>query len=192
MPAVEVNERDRVDYFAPSTSCFDAFCEACKARYNLKDRMIRHETVLDVDYDFVPHISDAEKLFRLQTDRSTHIARTVVLATGGGVPSIPLPFSLPLPEEVSHAMRLQNDRVLSRNVLQRIKAGRHTNVLIIGGGLTSAQLADAIIRRGVSKVWLLMRGPWKGAFQVLCICPSSSPTLYMNSQAVRYRSQLDE
>jgi cation diffusion facilitator CzcD-associated flavoprotein CzcO len=33
-----------------------------------------------------------------------------------------------------------------------------TNMLIVGGGLTSIQLADLAIKRGVSKVWLLMRG----------------------------------
>jgi len=34
-------------------------------------------------------------------------------------------------------------------------------MLIVGGGLTSIQLADLAINRGVDKVWLLMRGPVK-------------------------------
>ena len=34
-------------------------------------------------------------------------------------------------------------------------------MLIVGGGLTSVQIADLAIKRGVSKVHLLMRGPLK-------------------------------
>jgi hypothetical protein len=44
-------------------------------------------------------------------------------------------------------------------VQKRIAAGQATNVLIVGGGLTSAQLSDLAVRRGVTKVWHMMRGP---------------------------------
>jgi cation diffusion facilitator CzcD-associated flavoprotein CzcO len=44
-------------------------------------------------------------------------------------------------------------------VKQRIAARRQTNVLVVGGGLTSAQLTDLAIRKGVTKVWHIMRGP---------------------------------
>ncbi|KAL7791595.1 hypothetical protein V8C37DRAFT_416748 [Trichoderma ceciliae] len=40
-----------------------------------------------------------------------------------------------------------------------IAVGISTNVLIIGCGLTSAQLAVLALRRGVAKIWHLMRGP---------------------------------
>lgn len=42
-------------------------------------------------------------------------------------------------------------------VMKKVEAGLRTNLLVVGGGLTSAQLADLAIRKGVSKVWLLMR-----------------------------------
>lgn len=43
-------------------------------------------------------------------------------------------------------------------ITQRVAAGRRTNVLIVGGGLTSVQLAQVAARAGVSKIWLLLRG----------------------------------
>lgn len=47
------------------------------------------------------------------------------------------------------------------HMIPKITARRSTEILIVGGGLTSAQLADLALRRGVSKVRLLMRGPLK-------------------------------
>lgn len=46
-----------------------------------------------------------------------------------------------------------------KTVKCRMEAGQHTNILIVGGGLTSAQLADLAIRKGVGTVWHMMRGP---------------------------------
>lgn len=63
-------------------------------------------------------------------------------------------------------------------VQHRIQTGRKTNVLVIGGGLTSAQLSDKAIRNGVSRVFHFMRGPltvkhfdvdlgWMGKYKTL-------------------------
>jgi hypothetical protein len=41
----------------------------------------------------------------------------------------------------------------------KIDLGLRTTILVVGGGLTSAQLSDLAVRRGVSTVWHLMRGP---------------------------------
>jgi cation diffusion facilitator CzcD-associated flavoprotein CzcO len=43
----------------------------------------------------------------------------------------------------------------------KIESRRLTRMLIVGGGLTSIQLADLALKRGVSKVWQLMRGKLK-------------------------------
>lgn len=47
------------------------------------------------------------------------------------------------------------------SVQAKIAAGIVTNILVIGGGLTSGQLSDLAVRRGVTKVWHFMRGPCK-------------------------------
>ena len=44
------------------------------------------------------------------------------------------------------------------NVSAKIERGQSTTALVIGGGLTSAQLADLCVRRGFSRVILLLRG----------------------------------
>jgi hypothetical protein len=41
----------------------------------------------------------------------------------------------------------------SESVKRKIAAGRPTNILIVGGGLTSAQLADLAVRHGVGTIW---------------------------------------
>ena len=107
----------------------------------------------------------------MKTNRSVHMAKFVVLGIGGGPPNIPKPFTSPFSAGASHAMNLKDGSLLSIDLLLRIKSGEETSVLIVGGGLTSAQLADAVLRRGVNNVWLLMRGPWKGEVRSLWHIP---------------------
>ncbi|KAK5173246.1 uncharacterized protein LTR77_001927 [Saxophila tyrrhenica] len=57
---VEINERDREDYFAPSARCFHDFCEASKERYHLNRQPISQETVQTIDY---LSIDSQQKLF---------------------------------------------------------------------------------------------------------------------------------
>ena len=38
---------------------------------------------------------------------------------------------------------------------------KEVNVMVIGGGLTSAQLSNMAVRRGMTKVWHLMRSSCK-------------------------------
>lgn len=172
-PVVEVDERDRKDYFTPSTSCFNDFCKECIQRYGLREHIIRQETVNDVDYDIFPAVEPGAKVFRLQTGRGLHYARAVVLAIGGGKPVIPAPFPATLPPTASHAMWLEEDCVLSDVLQSKIRSRRHTSALVVGGGLTSAQIADCLVKKGVSQVHLIMRGPWKG-LQLGSMCKASS------------------
>lgn len=106
---------------------------------------------------------DDEKLFTVTSGDSANprrrYAKAVVLAVGPGnapvIPDIPsMPSTRPLPQ-ACHSMHIREypDGPLKA----KIEAGRRTNVLVVGGGLTSAQLADLAIRRGVTRVWLLMR-----------------------------------
>lgn len=198
----DVDERDRKDYFVPSTGLFEAHCAEVVNRYALGKELLRQEKVVDIAYDDVnaffgyakeeekhehdsvisddgPAINttmaiDGQKIFRLETDKGVvHYAYVVVLAVGpGNAPSIP-----PIPgltsltaaahhhrhrcqhEGFTHAMQLK--QYPTPHVLAKIEAGNPTATLIVGGGLTSIQLADLAIKRGVSRVWLLMRGPVK-------------------------------
>ena len=175
--APDVDERDRKDYFVPRTDLFDAHCDEVIRRYRLGKDMLRQESVADIEYDETSKFADAEhdsvisddgsdddrKIFRVVTNQGVRYAHLVILAVGAGnAPSIPqvpgLPSTRPH-EGFTHAMQIK--QFPAPHVTAKIKARQNTNMLIIGGGLTSVQLADLALKRGVSKVWMLMRGPLK-------------------------------
>lgn len=158
---VTIDERDRKDYFTPSCALFKDYCQCIVDRYGLRRGLVKQEAVRDIDYGVVARISEDSSLFTIRTDRSLHFARTVVLAVGAGnAPTIPKPFSPKLTAGACHAMRIQE--FPARVVMDKIRARAETSVLVIGGGLTSAQVADMAIRHGVTKVWHIMRGSLKG------------------------------
>jgi cation diffusion facilitator CzcD-associated flavoprotein CzcO len=143
----------------------------------LTEDMLRQESVTNIEYDFVNSFEDAEqssvisnmnledeiKVFRITTNQGVNFARVVILAVGPGnapcIPSIPgLPKLCPH-EGYTHAMQIK--QFPPPHIKAKIESRRPTKILIVGGGLTSIQLADLAIKRGVSKVWLLMRGDLK-------------------------------
>ncbi|KAM3554168.1 hypothetical protein MY1884_006289 [Beauveria asiatica] len=160
---VAINVRDKNDYFTPSRGVFKDHCESVTQRYGLGAGVLQKEAVQDLDFGYVEAFPDeTEKLFTVQTDKGTHYARTVVMAVGAAnvaqVPSIPSMTSINerQPPQVCHSMQVKEfpDPYLK----SRIKAKKQTHVVVVGGGLTSAQLTDLAIRRGVTKVWHVMRG----------------------------------
>jgi lysine/ornithine N-monooxygenase len=173
----DVDERDRKDYYTPSTSLFTAHCEEVIRRYGLGPDMLRQERVVDISYDKLSAFEDAEhdsvisddastedrKIFRVKTDAGVRYANIVILAVGpGNAPSIPSVSGLPSPsphEGYTHAMQIKH--FPPAHVAAKIKSRRLTTMLIVGGGLTSVQLADLVLKRGVTKVHLLMRGSLK-------------------------------
>ncbi|KAF1912460.1 hypothetical protein BDU57DRAFT_365706 [Ampelomyces quisqualis] len=173
----DIDERDRKDYYVPSTGLFSAHCEEVIRRYGLGQEILRQERVADIEFDSIESFKDAEhdsvmsnddpeddaKVFRITTDCGTRFARVVILAVGpGNAPCIPSVPGLPQPsphEGYTHAMQIK--QFPPAHVKAKIESRRLTRMLIVGGGLTSIQLADLAIKRGVSKVWQLMRGDLK-------------------------------
>lgn len=129
-------------------------------RYKLGDDLVHKEALEDLDYDIVRGVSVGdEKLFTVSTNAMKRYARTVVLAVGpanhANIPRAPsMPQEGPI-QQACHSMQIKTfpDPIVEK----RMAAGKSTNVLVIGGGLTSAQLSDLAIRKGVTKVWHLMR-----------------------------------
>ncbi|KAL1603598.1 hypothetical protein SLS60_005186 [Paraconiothyrium brasiliense] len=170
----DVDERDRKDYFTPSSKLFRAHCDEVTTRYGLGDDVIQQETAVDIQFGEISAweggahdnvISDddsinGQALFRVSTDRGVRYARVVVLAIGpGNAPVLPRIAGIApqTPHEgCCHAMLIK--RYPPAHVAVRVERCLPTNMLIVGGGLTSIQLADLAIKKGVNKVWLLMRG----------------------------------
>lgn len=157
---VVVDERDRKDYFTPSRPLFSEHCECIVDRYGLRDGLIKQEQVQDIEYGYVRDVSDIDKVFTLRTNNGVHHARVVVLAVGpANAPNIPGINPEQGCPQMCHTMQIQQfpDPVVSA----KLKAKKQTNVLVVGGGLTSAQISDMAVRKGITKVWHLMRGPCK-------------------------------
>lgn len=179
MRDVQIDERDRKDYYSPSTNLFLDHCSFVASRYNLDlpDQILQCE-VRDISYSTHPDLSlssyhgnngkDDNKIFTVTTNDATNLyARSVVLAIGfgSGPPSANprnLPWKLSDEEKMAACHVLEMKSFPSRTVRDRIQRHEETNVVVVGGGLTSAQVADMAIRKGVTKVWLLMRSDLKG------------------------------
>jgi len=178
MAPVTVDERDRKDYFTPSSKMFGDFVEGLVQRYGLAEEgLVREEKVGEVDFGVVPMLSGAGGTERLFTVRAVgggvHYAKSVVLAVGAGnAPCIPPPFEgIGMGHEAAcHALSLRGDCGLPKSLKAKVQAGKRTNVLVIGGGLTSAQVGDLVLKQGVTKVWHLTRGSLKSMLWLLCRC----------------------
>nr|POE87734.1 putative transcriptional regulatory protein c15d4.02 [Quercus suber]POF00889.1 putative transcriptional regulatory protein c15d4.02 [Quercus suber] len=130
---------------------------SCVDRYGLEaEHVVKQEVVQDIDYgtpDEALCLDDSCDIFTVRTNRSVYFAKTVVLAVGAGTPSIPQPFPPQISRGARHAVDIQyraSMGLVDPSVLAKIRLKRQTNVLVIGGGLTSAQVADALVRGGTA------------------------------------------
>lgn len=74
------------------------------------------------------------------------------------------PWKLSPQEEIAATHIFDIKTLPSPTVEKKIRNFQDSNVLVVGGGLTSAQISDVLLRRGVSKVWLIMRSDLKSEF----------------------------
>ena len=126
--------------------------------------MVVQARVENIEYGDLGGLNNG-KYFTLTTNQEDFFSKFVVLAVGPGwKPGIPMDSNLQLGDDlrgVCHCLDPAGGHYLPEHVLQRIDKRLATSVVVVGGGLTSAQVADLIIRRGVTKVWLLLRGRYK-------------------------------
>lgn len=118
-----------------------------------------HSDVRDIQFG---EIDDGTSLFTIRTSRQeTFHSRAVVLAVGPGHTKM-MPWELSAEEEMGacHSSEM-GAKFPSLTLARKIENRQTTNLVVIGGGLTSAQIADLAIRRGITKVWLIMRGDLK-------------------------------
>lgn len=159
---LRIDDRDRIDYYTPSSGLFDDYCDEIISRYHMQG-LVHCAKVTDVTYGDVDEYPGTE-LFSLTSDRGMYLAKIIVLAVGAGSqPCIPQDCRLLNPQvgSVCHCLDLNGINHLPEHVKRKTLASSPTNVVVVGGGLTSAQVSDLLIRQGVSKVWLLLRGRYK-------------------------------
>ncbi|KAI4776825.1 FAD/NAD(P)-binding domain-containing protein [Aureobasidium sp. EXF-3400] len=155
-PPVTIDERDRKDYFTPSCSLFHDYCECVIDRYGLRSDLIHQERVEDIDFGFVPGISETKQIFTVHSDQDVHYARVVVLAVGpGNPPSIPAGLGQ-TGQGCCHAMQIRE--FPDHSVTTKLHQKKDVNIVVVGGGLTSAQLTVMASKHGARKVFHLVRG----------------------------------
>ncbi|PGH02250.1 hypothetical protein AJ79_07699 [Helicocarpus griseus UAMH5409] len=158
---IAIDERDRKDYFSPSTKLFADHCTFTASRYGLdKSGQILVQEARDITYDYVPDYSNTEKLFTVKTDKGCFHAKAVVLAIGPGNTKN-MPWQMSKTEITGACHSLDIKTFPDPGLKAKIKSRRETNVVVVGGGLSSAHIIDMAVKAGVSKVWHFTRGELK-------------------------------
>ncbi|KAH8694925.1 FAD binding domain protein [Talaromyces proteolyticus] len=158
----EINERDRKDYFTPGTRLFADYCASIITRYGLDGvDQIRQSDVHDIKFAEIEGSKENTKLFTVSTCCGSLHSRAVVLAIGPGHTKM-MPWELS-PEEQRGACHSSEIgmKFPSPLLAKKIEYREVTNVVVVGGGLTSAQISHVAIRKGVTKVWHIMRSELK-------------------------------
>lgn len=168
----EIDERDRKDYFSPSTDLFSDYCSSVIQRYGLDEpgKILQREAT-DLSYNYLSDTSES-KLFTVTTSTGEKFySRSVVLAIGPGGAGVSKIYPWkPSTEQEGAAACCHSTEIKSfpsLNVQNKIQRRQVTNVVVVGGGLSSAQIVDMAVRKGVTKVWFLMRSGLKGMYNVL-------------------------
>lgn len=104
----------------------------------------------------VPGVSETEPVFTVRSDQGAHHARVVVLAVGpGNAPSIPAGLGK-TGQGCCHAMQIRE--FPDPSVKAKLRQKKEVNIVVVGGGLTSAQLTVMASKHGANKVFHLVRG----------------------------------
>ncbi|KAL8757903.1 MAG: hypothetical protein Q9199_001866 [Rusavskia elegans] len=182
--ALEIDERDRKDYFTPSAEVFCDYCRDVVGRYGLED-LVEEAQVASIDFgsqyeevDLHHEDDPAVRFLKVTTtDGNIRFTKVVVLAIGaGGKPNMPRQLSAAEKEGACHSTQLPKQMFLAPSVMQKILERVPTAVMIVGGGLTAAQIANQCIENGVGHVFMVMRSAlklkpfdidldWMGKFQ---------------------------
>ncbi|KAJ5130437.1 uncharacterized protein N7515_006476 [Penicillium bovifimosum] len=177
----EIDERDRKDYFSPSTELFSDYCSSIIQRYALDEpgQILKREAT-HLSYDYLSASSDSKVFTIVTSSGEKFYSRAVVLAVGPGGAGVSkiYPWRPSSEQEGAagccHSMEIKI--FPSPNVQSKIQRRQETNVVVVGGGLSSAQIVDMAVRKGVTKVWFLMRSglkvkhfdislPWMGKYK---------------------------
>ncbi|KAL8689923.1 MAG: hypothetical protein Q9218_004517 [Villophora microphyllina] len=161
---LEIDERDRKDYFTPSSDIFREYCDSVLRRYSLEN-LVERTRVTSIDFDQFDEVdldnddNPGAKVFKVMTVNGVaKFAKIVVLAIGaGGSPVMPRHLSAAEAEGACHSTQLQKQTFLARSVREKILARKPTAIVVVGGGLTAAQIADKCVRDGVGRVFMIMR-----------------------------------
>ncbi|KAM0748393.1 hypothetical protein T439DRAFT_291719 [Meredithblackwellia eburnea MCA 4105] len=179
---VPINERSREDYHRPSTPLFRSFIqEEVIDRYNLSS-LVTRTTVTSLSYGSL-HIEGQDLCEGFVVDSlnpdgttSRRGAKAFVIAIGPherpAIPQVILReergYTVKDPEETrktiegdgwchSTCFSKPGFRFPNKELRARMRMGKEVRMAVIGGGLTSAQICEVALSRGVTHVTLICR-----------------------------------
>jgi hypothetical protein len=166
---VEVDRRDWKDYYRPGTKLFSDFCQSIIDRYRLHD-VVKKEEVIDIKYTEISRMTKKggqnDKGFVVKTQSGeVYGCKVCILAIGpAGKVNYPVNgLDTQFPQGSCHTTHLFQKQVLfpPQRVREMSEIGKLPAIAIVGGGLTSAQLTELALQRGVNKVHFITRGDIK-------------------------------
>ena len=165
---IDINMRDWKDYYRPSTPLFRDFCQDIINRYQLHD-VVRKDEVESIEYCFINIIDEGEAGmgFIIKTPSKVFGCKICVLASGHAgeinYPISPFETKSQFPEGSCHTTHIFSGTVKFPHdrIIEKVSQRKGTSIVIVGGGLTSAQMAHVAILSGVEKVYLVLRGALK-------------------------------
>lgn len=156
--------QDRQDYFRPSTNLFFDFVDSIVDQYDLHNTIQPgHVTNIISANIHIPSsgpLPDPGLVLTLGDGRIVG-AKAVVLAVG--INSQPrLPDCIPSTgDHITHTGEIPYKGLIPASLQSKVaNPTLCTRALVIGGGLTSVQIVDALIKAGVNHVILLCRSPY--------------------------------
>lgn len=156
---LRVDGRDRIDYFTPSTELFEDYCHSIVDRYELGG-LVQQAHVTNITYDDIGCPSQGS-LFTVDTNKGICLAKVVIIATGpSATPPLPADHKLEITAASQHAA---THVLTSHNLtIPASPSSKSTTAIVIGGGLTSAQVATNLITiHKFAHVHLLLRSAYK-------------------------------
>ena len=162
---VEIDHRDEKDYYMPSTKLFNDYGDYIVRRYGL-DTMVRRTTVSLVEYGNLSVLGNEVQGFRVSTKEGAVFGcRNLILACGPiGKVNYPInEFDPHYPEGSCHTTHIFSKKVklLPPRLQAKVENRQNIKLVVVGGGLTSAQICHIAIQKGVSKVYFVLRGQLK-------------------------------
>lgn len=155
---IDVNMRDWRDYYRPSTGLFKDFCLDIIERYKLHDIVVK-DTVTCIVYTdiIIEETGNFEKGFIITTSRGKVYGCKYCVVASGHKGKINYQE-----EDLSrscHTTHIFERKVEfpDKNLIMKAKRGGGS-VVVVGGGLTSAQIASVLANKGVKNIYLLFRG----------------------------------
>lgn len=157
---VDINMRDWKDYYRPSTKLFHDYCAEVVARYGLQNSIAQDE-VVDIEHKLIQSGEDSGKGFVIRTMSGKVYGCKFAVVASGHRGKINYPPSIcpnpQFPHGSCHTTHLFSNQVKFLD-LQYFANPKRKNVVIIGGGLTSAQLAHVACHDPtVDTVYLIFR-----------------------------------